>query len=241
MLFFAASQGEKNFFFLIHLVLRELTRNVFRDPRQPLSLLWFTFGGWWYTTHTAFSPQKCPCSSHPHPASFRFLCLSANSVLEALQFPIYFQAGDPFWSRLGDLNQALGKPGNTVKPGLHLWRGRHETLHHHPPPRPLTHGESARLLCQALNSRRERCVSAGNWKLEFPLSFICLSSRPRHAPSVMMYIHTLLFPLDGKFLRAGSMCLLFLSLSPGTGPCRWPHGCSVVLCEEDTGSGAHLP
>lgn len=104
------------------------------------------------------------------------------------------------------MNQALGKPGNTVKPGLHLWRGRHETPHHHPPPHPLTHGESVRLLCQALNSRRERCVSAGNWKLEFPLSFICLSSRPRHAPSVMMYIHTLLFPLDGRFLRAGSMC-----------------------------------
>lgn len=125
-----------------------------------------------------------------------------NSVLEALQL-LFSSPGihsDPI---SGGLDRFLGNLG-TRSSVAYISGGRHETLHHHPH-RPLTPGNPSGS-CVRPSVPEERCISAGNWKLEFPLSFICLSSRPHHAPSVMMYIHALLFPLDGKFLRTGSMC-----------------------------------
>lgn len=53
-------------FILIHLVLRALARNVFRDPRQPPSLCGshLVVGDFTGT----FPPQKCPSSYHLYPS-----------------------------------------------------------------------------------------------------------------------------------------------------------------------------
>lgn len=77
-------------FILIHLVLRALTRNVFRDPRQPPSLC---------GSHLVvgdFTGTFLPEMSIFLSFFLRCLCLSDYSVLELWQFLIYFQAGGLF-------------------------------------------------------------------------------------------------------------------------------------------------
>lgn len=132
----------------------------------------------------------------------RLVCLSAQ------QFLIYFQAGDPswfspfsgFWTRFSE------KPwGNMAKSGLFLWavrwRERLATLCS-----PLTHRASV----EPERNLRLRASWPPFLKETVDLlrkpgtrGFLCslsVSSRPYHAPSVIIYIHTFLFPLDWKVL-----------------------------------------
>ena len=85
--------GEKNFF-LIHLVLRALTRNVFRD----LASLFH-----WCGSHlvvgdiTGTAPPSPPNVHSPLTVSFllRFLCLSDQSVSASWQFLVIFKLRIP--------------------------------------------------------------------------------------------------------------------------------------------------
>ena len=95
-------------FFLINLVLRALTRNVFREPRQPLARVWFTFGGWWYNKHKVF-PQRRPFFYRLYPSSFDFFGLQVILYLKHSSFWLFPSWGSSQLALSQDFEQLLRK------------------------------------------------------------------------------------------------------------------------------------
>lgn len=184
--------GEKKKFFYPFGV-KSTHKKCIQGPRQPLSLVRFTFGGWWCNRHS--NPPHPPANVHsPLTVSFllRLLCLSDQSVPASWPFLVMFKLRIP----LGLAPSWGFEPGSQEN-----WEGPRPSLAW--VSRPWGGGEDETPFPRVWSVRSVRqpaSLQTGSRSSGSLPSSLSLSSRPFLVPSVIIYLHTFLFPLDCKVL-----------------------------------------